>query len=460
MSLIEKVLSTIKRFGLIRPSDLIIVGLSGGPDSVCLTYVLWRLKGLINMELIPVYVNHGLRPEEIPAEIELCRRFVKDLGYELVVKERDVQSYVKATGLNKQEAARHLRYDALKEVLQENKAQAIALGHNADDQAETIIMRLLRGTGPQGLQGIPPLREDIIRPLIEIERKEIEDYIFKEGLLYVIDSSNLRTEYLRNWVRFKVMPLLKEKNPSITRTLTRMALLFQEEERFYEIEVTKALRSSISRKTASSIELFLNPLEAMDKRLLRRLIRKALDETFGLRSLDFGHVEDIADLVKKGFPGDRVYLKREIRVVKAYSTIIITSEPPLKLGEYLLSLPGSVEIKEKGIKLIAELTGQRPDDMGDGRSRIVIDMDRLSGNTLIVRPRKRGDYFYPFGLGKKKKIQDFFVDLKIPRDERDSVPIVEDSGRIVWIGGYRMDERFKITEDTKRFLILRIEPEK
>ncbi len=455
--LIDRVLLTIKRYDMIRPSDLIVVGLSGGPDSICLTHVLSRLKALLRIELIPVYVNHGLRPEEIPSEIELCRNFVKGLGYELIVRDIDVHGYIKATGLNKQEAARRLRYEALQQVLQEKKAQAIALGHNADDQAETIIMRILRGTGPQGLQGIPPLRENIIRPLIEIERKEIEDYIFKEGLPFVIDSSNLRTEYLRNWVRLRVMPLLREKNPSITKTLTRMALIFQEEERLYEMEVTKALMRSISRKTDSTIELFLKPLEAMDRRLLRRLIRKAIDETFKLRSLDFIHVEDIVELIKRGLSGDRVYLKKDIRAIKGYSTFIITTEPPIQLREYLLSVPGSVVIKEKGIRLIAELSEERPEEAGDGRSRIVIDMDKLSGDKLIVRSRRTGDYFYPYGFGRKKKLQDFFVDLKIPRDERDSVPVVEDSGRIVWIAGYRMDDRFKITEDTKRFLILRIE---
>ncbi|MFN3739674.1 MAG: tRNA lysidine(34) synthetase TilS [Thermodesulfovibrionales bacterium] len=459
MNIIERVINTIKRFEMLRPGDLVITGLSGGPDSVCLMHVLHNLKDRLQIALIPVYVNHGLRPEEIPREIEFCRRFVGSLGYELIVREIDVLGYVKATGKNKQEAARQLRYNALNEVLLEKKAQAIAIGHNADDQAETIIMRLIRGTGPQGLQGIPPVRGNIIRPLIEIERKEIEDYLFKNSLHYVMDSSNLEAGYLRNWVRLKVLPLLKEKNPSIIKTLGRLAEIFSEEEKFYEIEVTKALMRSISRKTDSMIELFLKPLEVIDKRILRRLLRRAVDEVFSLRGLSFVHIEEMTELIKKGDTGDRVYIKGNIRAIKGYSLFTITSEPPLRLKEYVLPIPGSINIEEKGYKLTAVCMESRPDDLGDGKKRIVIDRDKIGQDNLLVRPWKPGDYFYPFGFGKRKKLQDFFTDLKIPRDERYSIPVVEEGGNIVWIMGFRMDDRYKVQEDTKRFLILKIEDE-
>ncbi len=456
MKTIEKVLRTIRRFQMIRPADRIVIGLSGGPDSVCLTHILHRLKDSLKIELIPVYVNHGLRPHEIPSEIDFCRTFLEELGYELIVKEIDVEGYVKNTGENKQSAARELRYESLNEVLMEKKAQAIAVGHNADDQAETIIMRLIRGTGPQGLQGIPPVRGNIIRPLIEIEREEIEEYLAKEGLHYLIDSSNLKRDYLRNWVRLKIIPLLKEKNPSIIETLGRMAFIFSEEERLYDIEVTKALMRCISRKTDSMIELFLKPLEAMDIRILRRLLRRAVQEVFRLRELSLLQLEQILDLIKGHKPGDRVYLKGDIRAIKGYSTIKITSEPPLRLKEYILTIPGTVRIEEKGISISAEITHEPPDKLETGKDVAFIDLDKISSESLLVRAWRHGDYFYPSGFGKRKKLQDFFVDSKIPRDERYAIPIIEESGNIVWIAGYRMDERYKITDRTKRFLILRV----
>lgn len=457
MRLVDKVLNTIKRFEMIRPRDLIVIGLSGGPDSVCLVHVLHSLKDRLKIELIPVYVNHGLRPEEIPHEIDFCKDFVSSLGYELIVREIDVMGYVKTTGLNKQEAARQLRYNVFNEVLIEKKAQAIAIGHNANDQAETILMRLIRGTGPEGLQGIPPVRGNVIRPLIEIEREEIEDYLFKNRLHYIVDSSNVKPEYTRNWIRLKLIPILKEKNPSIITTLTRLAEIFSEEERVYEIEVTKALMRSISRKGDSMIELFLKPLEAMDTRLLRRLLRRAVDEVFNLRGLSFVHVEDMVQLIKKGKAGDRLYIKGNIRAIKGYSTFTITSEEPLRLREYLLPIPGSVWIEEKGYRITAEYSESRPDDLGDGRTRIVIDMDMLKTDILRIRHWMPGDYFYPFGFGKRKKLQDFFVDLKIPRDERQAIPVIEEQDNIVWIAGYRMDHRYRVHDQTRRFLILRIE---
>lgn len=449
MNLTEKVLNTINRFEMMGQGDLVIAGLSGGPDSVCLVHVLHTLKPKLKIEILPVYVNHGLRPDEIPKEIDFCKDFVSSLGYELIVKEVDVMGYVKATGLNKQEAARQLRYNALNEALLEKKAQAIAVGHNADDQAETLLMRLIRGTGPEGLQGIPPVRGNIIRPLIEIERKEIEEYLFRNGLNYIVDSSNLRIEYLRNWIRLKVIPLLKEKNPSIVMTLTRLAEIFSEEERFYEIEVTKALMRTISQKSDKMIELFLKPLETMDTRLLRRLLRRAVNEVFSLRGLNFIHIEEMVRLIKRGKTGDRIFIKGNIRAIKGYSTFTITSEEPLKLKEYLFSIPGSIWIEEKGYRIIAEYSESRPEDLGDGRTRIVIDRDRLRGDTLKIRHWLPGDYFYPLGFGKKKKLQDFFVDLKVPRDERQSIPIVVEDGDIIWIVGYRMDHRYRVRDETK-----------
>ncbi|MCX7794527.1 MAG: tRNA lysidine(34) synthetase TilS [Thermodesulfovibrionales bacterium] len=455
MNLLEKVLKSIKRFEMIKQGDRLIIGLSGGPDSVCLLHVLHSLRDRFKIELIPVYVNHGLRPDEINYEIDFCKDFVKNLGYELIIKDVDVMGYVKATGENKQEAARKLRYNVLNDVLLERKAQAIALGHTADDQAETVLMRLIRGTGPQGLQGIPPVRGNIIRPLIEIERKEIEEYLFKNNLRYIIDSSNLRTEYFRNWIRLKVLPLLREKNPSIITTLTKMAEIFSEEERIYEIEVTKALMRSLSRKTDSTIELFLKPLEAMDTRLLRRLLRKAVDEIFSLRGISFVHIEDMVQLIKQGRAGDRLYIRNNIRAIKLYSTFKITSEEPVRLKEYVLPVPGSVWIEERGYKISAELSNSRPDDLGDGKTRIVIDSDRVS-DVLKIRHWLPGDYFFPLGLNKKKKLQDLFVDLKIPRDERYSIPVVEDRGNIIWIVGLRMDHRYRVQDETEKFLILRI----
>jgi tRNA(Ile)-lysidine synthase len=315
---------------MLETGETVIIGLSGGPDSVCLVYVLNRIKDEYNLSLHAVYVDHNLRPDETPKEIEFCRELCKKLNINFIVKSIDVKSSVKKYGLNKQEAARELRYKILNETAVEVNAKKIALAHNADDQAETLVMRLIRGAGVKGLTGIPPKRGNIIRPLIEVERIAIEYFLDKEKIGFVVDSSNLKTEYLRNRIRLSLMPELKKLNPGLINSLLNTISILQEEERYFETIVTKTLMKLISRKRAKRIELFLSPLVVMDKVILRRILRRAIDEMESLSGIGFVHIEDIINLIKEGRSGDRLYLPKGIRVIKEYSLLIITSEQPVK----------------------------------------------------------------------------------------------------------------------------------
>jgi len=436
----------------------VLVALSGGPDSVFLLYVLNNLKEELKLDLHTLYINHGLRPEETPLEIESCKKLCETLKVPFITKSVDVKSFAKEKSMNKQEAARELRYKVFEETAFETKANKIALGHNADDQAETLLMRLLRGSGPIGLSGIPPVRGRCIRPLIEIERQEIDRYIQEEKIDFVVDSSNLRRDYLRNKIRFSIIPMMKEVNPNIIETLSRTAAIFREEERHFDIIVVKTLMRLISRKSDSRIELFLFPLEAMDKVILRRVLRRAIDETKGLRRINFIHVEDIIDLIKTGKAGDRLYLPKGIRVIKDYSTLIFTTEPPVKLDTYMLEVPGEINLKEAGVLIKASILESHKSEIKDLRlsaDLAVFDAERLIF-PLVVRSRKEGNFFYPFGFGKRKKLQDFFVDEKVPRDERDRIPLVLSGEDIIWIAGYRQDDRFKVTDGTKKVLKLEV----
>lgn len=443
--------------------ERVLIALSGGPDSVCLLYILKNLNEGIRLDLHALYVNHGLRPEEAVREIEFCKNLCAMLNLPFLTKCIDVKFYAKEKKLNIQEAARELRYRVFEETARELDAQKIALGHTADDQAETLLMRLLRGTGPAGLSGIPPVRGKFIRPLIEVQRKEIEQYLGEERVDFIVDSSNLKRDYLRNEIRLSLMPRIKEINPNIIDTLSRTASIFREEERYFEILVAKALMKLMSRKTNSRIELFLSPLAAMEKIILRRTLRKAIGETTGLRGINFIHIEDIIELVRRGKAGDRLYLPHGIRAIKDYSTLILTSDPPVKLDTYTMEVPGEMVLKEAGSLIRATIQESQELEEKDLTSTLesrlstaaVFDADRLIF-PLAVRPRKEGDFFYPLGFGKKKKIQDFFVDEKVPRDERDAIPLIVSGENIIWVIGYRGDERFKVTDETKRVLRLEV----
>lgn len=450
--MIDKVAGTIRKYSMLNGGETVLVGLSGGHDSVCLLYALNQLINKLDLKLHAVYVNHNLRPDETPYEIEFCIKLCSDFNVNFLLKSIDVKSYTAGHAFNKQEAARELRYTAFDETAFDVKADRIALAHNADDQIETLFMRLIRGTGTKGLSCIPPKRRNIIRPLIETDRREIEDYIEKEKLGFVVDSSNLKTDYLRNRIRLSIIPELKKLNPNLINTILNTISIIQDEEDYFEIIVTKTLMKLISRKNEKRIELFLAPLEVMDTVLLRRVLRRVIDEMKSLRGIGFTHIEDIIRLIKQGKSGDRLYLPKGIRIIKEYAVVAMTCEAPLKISEYELQSPGEAVVKDAGLVIRASSAEDKMDFV-NGKNSVLLDADKINF-PLKIRPRKKGDFFYPLGFGKRKKLQDFFVDEKVPRDERDSIPIVVSGNDVVWIAGYRGDERFKPSGETRRFLRL------
>lgn len=458
MNLIDKVDKTIKKYNMLHFNDHVLVGLSGGPDSVCLVYVLNSFKQKYSLRLSAAYIDHGLRPKDVPKEIEFCENLCKQLNIDFYTKSVSVKEFSLQEKISIQEAARILRYSALEHISLNIKANKIAIAHNADDQAETVLMRLLRGAGPAGLSGIPPVRKKIIRPLIEIERHEIESYLRERGIEFIFDPSNSNIKYFRNRIRHTIMPVIKSICPKATKIISKTAEILREENDYINTSVTKALMRIISRKSEHKVELFCNPMEILNIVVLRRALRFAIDSIKGLKGIEFDHIEEIITLIKKGKPGDRVYLPRGIRAIKGYSTIIITSEPPAKLGTYEIDAPKEIFLKEISMTLSLKLLNREEiADFTGNKTTLYVDADKIKF-PVIVRARKEGDYFYPFGFGKRKKLQDFFVDEKVPRDERDSIPIIENQGEIVCIVGYRLDDRYKIEHNTKKCIEIKLTP--
>jgi tRNA(Ile)-lysidine synthase len=450
MELADRVLKTIDKYSMLAPGDKVLIGLSGGPDSVCLSLILDELKDNFNISLHAVYINHGLRPEEAAQEEEFCRAFCAERGMEFHLRRIDLGG--SGCRGNLQEMARDMRYRIFGEVSSETGATRVALGHNADDQAETVLMRLVRGSGRRGLSGIPPVRGNIIRPLIETARRDIEQYLRSRGPQpYMTDSSNLYGSYHRNRLRRDIMPLLRELNPSVVEDICRCADIFRDEDEYLEIEVTKTLMRLISRKNDKGIELFLGPMEVIRRPLLRRVLRRALDSVSSLRGVSFQNIEDIIELILKRRSGDRIILPRNVRAVREYSLLKITSERPVRVAETALPVPGEAGVGE-GVTIRAMIE-ERRGEYTDSRCEVFLDADLLAF-PLKVRARADGDYFFPAGFGKKKKLQDYFVDEKVPRDMRDSVPVVLSGDDIIWVAGFRSDDRFRMTGQTERVLRL------
>jgi tRNA(Ile)-lysidine synthase len=453
MDLIAQVVKTIKRHSMLQEGDIVLIGLSGGPDSVCLSVILDEVRDNFNLSLHALYADHGLRPEESRDEETFCKGFCDEHRIDFHTERLGVKTYAEEKRINIHEAARGLRYGAFERTALKINAARIAVAHNADDQAETVIMRLIRGAGRRGLSGIPYMRGNIIRPLLDIRREDIERFLSEKRIKFITDSSNLKTEYLRNRLRLEVIPALKMNNPSVIESMNRTADILREEERYLEMVTNKAMTRLVTRKKDESIELFLMPLMNIDMAILRRVLKRALGEIGADRGIELTHIDDIISLIMDNKSGDMISLPKNIRAVKSYSTLLLTKEVLTGLQTRLMDVPGDTLIGEKGLRIISQLS-DKLEEIAD-KNTAVFDFEEIVV-PLKIRQRREGDFFYPAGFGRKKKLHDFFVDEKVPREMRDSVPIITSGEDIIWIAGYRMDERFRAKEGTKKFLVMKI----
>jgi tRNA(Ile)-lysidine synthase len=453
---VKKVQFTLSRHDMIRPGDLVVVAVSGGPDSVCLLHVLHELKHALDLHLVVAHFDHGLRPAEDASETTFVRGLARSLRLPFeTAKGRLLEK--KAQG-SKEEAARNARYAFLEIMRKKCKARKVALGHNLNDQAETILMRLLRGSGPSGLTGIPPCRDgSIIRPLLEIERPEIEKYLKAKKLASVTDPSNLSTDYLRNRIRREIMPLLGQHQPRLAHLLGQTAEILRDEHAYLE-RITEAwLKKEATYPSDNSCELslpsFLHLPVALRRRAARQLIGRVKKD---LRRITWDHVEAIRKLAESEKPQAVLSLPGRIQVRRTYDRLSFHEEP--KKGRepfsYELNGPGPYRIKEIGRTLsMEEMKRTKASSLRGAKWTAFVDGEKLRF-PLILRTVRPGDRFIPFGMKGHKKLKDFFVDLKVPLEQRSSTPILFCEDTPVWVCGFRIDDRFKVTTDTKRVLKL------
>ncbi|OGC05208.1 tRNA lysidine(34) synthetase TilS [candidate division WOR-1 bacterium RIFOXYA12_FULL_43_27] len=453
----ERFLQTIKEYKMIKPKDIVLAGVSGGADSVSLLHLLNEAKEELDFTLYVAHLNHLLRPD---AEID--QRFVeglsKNLGLTCISDSVNVAAYAETEKMNIENAARKLRYEFYRNTAQKIGANKIALGHNADDNVETFLMHLLRGAGLKGLTGIPPVRKNIVRPLIKIWRRDIDKYIATLKLVPRIDHTNYESKYLRNRVRLKLIPQLKIYNLNIKDILLQTILLLTEDSLYLEREVKQALQEIITRQSDYELELNLEKLRALDPPVQGHFIRAAIERVKGnLSELAFSHIHDI---LKNLYSNEswELNLPEKIFVIGTRSKLTITKEkPPLpqKISfRYKLPIPGKVLIEEIGMEIMAEIESKKSfQETEPSADTVYVDFDE-AGKELLVRSRRDGDRFYPLGMKGAKKLQDFFVDNKINKEDRDRIPIVEAEGRIIWVAGLRIDERVKVTRKTSKVIKL------
>ena len=465
---------------MLCPGDLVLVAVSGGPDSVALLAALRLLAAELDVTLLAAHLNHCLRPEADEEErfvMELCA----DLAAPLTVEKADVREMKLAAGRSMEDMAREVRYEFLERTARRLGADRIALGHHRRDQAETVLLNLLRGSGSEGLKGMTPVRDRrYIRPLIDAEPEEIKAFLARRRLTYREDPSNNDTAILRNRVRHELLPLLKERySPNIEQTLVRTAAVLNRENDYLREQVRRALAAWEITAAPSGIVLEVEKLRELHPGLVSRIIKHLLEDFApDGKGIFFPHVQAVMELISSPRRSGCLHLPFRLEVRREYERLLIRrrgDEAPMGEFSYPATVPGKVQIGETGDILEFKLADgtftdgedfflriqgagregeQNQTGAGGGMAMAVqarLDFDAVAG-LLQVRNIRAGDRIRPLGMAGTKKVQEIFIDRKLPRTERKRLPLLVAGERILWIPGVCIAAEAKITAKTKRIL--------
>jgi len=448
---------TIAKYEMLQPGERVVVGVSGGADSMALLHALWDLRRDLHLSLVVAHLDHGLRPEAAEEKL-FVRKNCTELGIPFITRKVDVRQKQKGEHLTLQEAAREMRYIFLLETAKGQKATKIALGHTADDQAESIVMRLLRGSGTRGLSGIPPVRGGIfIRPLIEVWREEVESFLQERKVAYLTDPSNRSLHFLRNRVRLELLPILQRYNPKFRQTLVQMADLFRAEEGFWQKILEEKFPALVRSRKKDSITLDIPTLAGQPLPLRLRSFRYAVEKLLGhLRRLGFAHILTIEGLLQNPEPNKSLQLPQGLCVAKAYQALTFSkSRDEVIPFEHTVPGPGYVEIPEIGRTMRFEIQARPPRVRFENSSGVaLLDSDAIDF-PLTIRSFRPGDRFQPLGMEGEKKVKDLFIDCKIPTAQRKRIPLLFKEDQLLWVAGVRIDHRARLKPETR--LALRAE---
>jgi tRNA(Ile)-lysidine synthase len=454
MTLAARVLATIRRHQMLPPGGRVVIALSGGPDSVALVHLLRELAATGELGIAGLaHLNHQLRGEAADADEAFCRTMAAELSLPIEVERADVRGTARASGRSIEDAARHLRYQFLEATRLALKADAVAVGHSEDDQAETFLLRLLRGAGTRGLGSIRPRAGHVIRPLLEIRRDELRQYAREQGLSFQEDVTNRDLTIPRNRVRHELLPYLaREFSPGIAGVLAREAALARDDDDRLQNEAIEITRSLVLVNTGS-VTVDAVALSRVHPALASRVVRHALQQRSD-RFVGFDAVLRLLDFIREGKDGQALSLPGQ-QAIHRGGTVMLGPEPlrgdvsAANFSTIPLSVPGEVIAGGWCIAAVAGECNVVPADLQVLTTGVV--------TPLSVRFRRPGDRFCPPGMqGASKKLQDYFIDRKVERSERDRLPLVVDAqDRIVWIVGHGVADGFRAPAASPGVILLK-----
>jgi tRNA(Ile)-lysidine synthase len=508
--LIERVRDAIERHHLVTPGQMVVVGVSGGPDSLCLLHTLYQLAAVLSIHLHVGHLNHGIRADDADADAAFVLRLAEDWQLPATLDRADVPALARTHKLALEEAARCARYVFLARLARQLGAPTIAVGHNADDQAETVLMHWLRGSGLSGLRGmlpatpladyrliengtpwaaaVPRLCKDsplstgpsltLIRPLLDITRAEIEAYCREHDLHPRLDRSNLDTTYFRNRLRHELIPYLETYNPNIRQIVRHSAEVITADCALLRGVLDIAWEETVRFESADTVVFDLTAWRALSLSLQRSTIRQAIHRLrHALRNINFVHVENALEIASHGETGSQATLPQGLLLTVGYDTLTIAAQDYRELPDLplfttaepvRLAVPGHTPLGGTAWVLHAELMepGGMAETAGmDDKGKIQLPSDErwqatldagFVGRAPRLRPRRAGDRFCPFGMGgRSKRVNEFMINEKIPAAWRDHIPLlVNEDDQIAWVCGWRPDERARVVPATRQVVRL------
>ena len=462
--MIDKIRAFCRRKELLHQGDRILLGLSGGADSSCLFLVLLELAMEWELTLVPVHINHNLRGKEAKKDECFCKELCQMHGLELLVVSMEVKELAKVNGWTLEEAGRNARYEAFSKLAKEYHCNKIAVAHHKNDQAETVLFQLFRGSRIKGLSGMSAKNGAIIRPLLCITREEIEQYLYEKNQTYCIDSTNFEEEYTRNVIRGRIIPAVKEIQPKAVEHIVETAEYLQKVELYLEHQTKELYQRAV--KEQNGVVLSITELLKADSLLAERVVYQALCQSMGQKKdITAGYVVQCMELMKKQ-TGKQIHLPQGRIAKRNYEELFIgCKEEESSYYQEITAFPFEAILPKGGQKLSLFLyeVEKKDGNFAEKMDRIPnctytkwFDYDKIDKSIALRTPEKE-DTIVLYTDGRKKRALDVLSNAKVPKEERMSYWILAEGNRVIWIPGVRNSEAYRVTKETKRILVATID---
>lgn len=451
MTIIDDIRKTIIDNNLINENDLIIVGASGGPDSQFLVYALNELKNELKFDIILAHFNHLHRKEAIEDEM-LVKETAEKLSLRFITKSQSMDQFAKDMKISPEDAGRRLRYEFFRSI-EKDKNPKIAVAHTMDDQAETVLMRIIRGTGVNGLVAMTYKNDDIIRPILDIKKQDLLDYLATNGINYHIDKTNNETDYTRNKIRLDIIPQIEKINPNFKKSLVNLSHIAADETGIIDRYIEDLYADVLLESGEDFVSINQKSFDKLDNSLRRKLLRRAILDIKGeVKDISKENIETFLEIIN--LDNGKTIIKGDLTLTKSYNqyrlyinktTDKTCANISINLGDEIIF--GTYKIK---ITKVDSYKKKKPKNIE------FFDMDKLNF-PLKIRFRENGDFIKPIGMNHRKKLKDLFIDYKVDKFKRDKIPLILSKDDIIWVTGLRSSEDYKVDPSTKNIIKIEVE---